>query len=225
MKRVLVAEDEASIREFVVINLKRNGYDVVEASDGAQAIEKYKACNGDIDVAILDIMMPYVDGLEVCKQLRAMNANLGIIMLTAKTQEMDKVSGLLIGADDYVTKPFDPDELMARVKTILKRYSINSSNVVKIGDVIFDGDKYEVRYQDQIIHLPLKQFELAFELAKNPNQIFTREQLIEKIWGMDYDGFDRTVDVHIKRIRENLGHLPGFKVVTVRGLGYKIEVE
>ena len=96
MKRVLVAEDEASIREFVVINLKRNGYDVVEASDGAQAIEKYKACNGDIDVAILDIMMPYVDGLEVCKQLRAMNANLGIIMLTAKTQEMDKVSGLLI---------------------------------------------------------------------------------------------------------------------------------
>ena len=114
---------------------------------------------------------------------------------------------------------------MARVKTILKRYSINSSNVVKIGDVIFDGDKYEVRYQDQIIHLPLKQFELAFELAKNPNQIFTREQLIEKIWGMDYDGFDRTVDGHIKRIRENLGHLPGFKVVTVRGLGYKIEVE
>ena len=110
---------------------------------------------------------------------------------------------------------------MARVKTILKRYSINSSNVVKIGDVIFDGDKYEVRYQDQIIHLPLKQF----EFAKNPNQIFTREQLIEKIWGMDYDGFDRTVDVHIKRIRENLGHLPGFKVVTVRGLGYKIEVE
>ena len=114
---------------------------------------------------------------------------------------------------------------MARVKTILKRYSINSSNVVKIGYVIFDGDKYEVRYQEQVIHLPLKQFELAFELAKNPNQIFTREQLIEKIWGMDYDGFDRTVDVHIKRIRENLGHLPGFKVVTVRGLGYKIEVE
>ena len=111
MKKVLVAEDESSIREFVVINLKRNGYDVVEAADGAQAIEKYKACNGDIDVAILDIMMPYVDGLEVCKQLRAMNANLGIIMLTAKTQEMDKVSGLLIGADDYVTKPFSPSEL------------------------------------------------------------------------------------------------------------------
>ena len=118
MKKVLVAEDESSIREFVVINLKRNGYDVVEAADGAQAIEKYKACNGDIDVAILDIMMPYVDGLEVCKQLRAMNANLGIIMLTAKTQEMDKVSGLLIGADDYVTKPFSPSELMARVDVL-----------------------------------------------------------------------------------------------------------
>ena len=121
MKKVLVAEDESSIREFVVINLKRNGYDVVEAADGAQAIEKYKACNGDIDVAILDIMMPYVDGLEVCKQLRAMNANLGIIMLTAKTQEMDKVSGLLIGADDYVTKPFSPSELMARVDVLYRR--------------------------------------------------------------------------------------------------------
>ena len=141
MKRVLVAEDEASIREFVVINLKRNGYDVVEASDGAQAIEKYKACNGDIDVAILDIMMPYVDGLEVCKQLRAMNANLGIIMLTAKTQEMDKVSGLLIGADDYVTKPFSTSELMARVDVLYRRVEMSAgladnshANVITSGE-------------------------------------------------------------------------------------------
>lgn len=180
--------------------------------------------NQYIDLAVVDIMMPGMDGFELVEQMRQYR-EFPVIMLTAKSQSKDKLRGFSLGIDDYVTKPFDPDELMARVKTILKRYSINSSNVVKIGDVIFDGDKYEVRYQDQIIHLPLKQFELAFELAKNPNQIFTREQLIEKIWGMDYDGFDRTVDVHIKRIRENLGHLPGFKVVTVRGLGYKIEVE
>ena len=114
---------------------------------------------------------------------------------------------------------------MARVRAVLKRYSVNTSNIIKLNEVEFDGDKYEIRYQSEIIHLPLKQFELCVELAKHPDQIFSREQLIEKIWGMDYDGFDRTVDVHIKRIRENLGHLPGFKVVTVRGLGYKVEVE
>ncbi|MFV0393117.1 MAG: response regulator transcription factor, partial [Coprobacillaceae bacterium] len=137
----------------------------------------------------------------------------------------DKLRGFSAGVDDYVVKPFDPSELMARVKAILKRYSINASNIIQIHDVEFDGEKYEIRYQGDTIYLPLKQFELVFELVKNPDQIFSREQLIEKIWGMDYDGFDRTVDVHIKRIRENLGHLPGFRVVTVRGLGYKVEVE
>ena len=167
------------------------------------------------------LVMNGFDLVEEMKQIKDIPA----IMLTARSQSADKLRGFSLGIDDYVTKPFDPDELLARVKTILKRYSINSQNVIKVKDVIFDGDKYEIRYKDETIHLPLKQFELAFELAKNPNQIFTREQLIEKIWGMDYDGFDRTVDVHIKRIRENLGHLPGFKVVTVRGLGYKIEVE
>ena len=157
MKKVLVAEDESSIREFVVINLKRNGYDVVEAADGAQAIEKYKACNGDIDVAILDIMMPYVDGLEVCKQLRAMNANLGIIMLTAKTQEMDKVSGLLIGADDYVTKPFSPSELMARVDVLYRRVEMSAgfadsshANVITSGEFELNmRDTYQERHPDR----------------------------------------------------------------------------
>ena len=202
--------------------LDKAGFDTIEAANAEEALDIVE--NQYIDLAVVDIMMPGMDGFELVEQMRQYR-EFPVIMLTAKSQSKDKLRGFSLGIDDYVTKPFDPDELMARVKTILKRYSINSSNVVKIGDVIFDGDKYEVRYQDQIIHLPLKQFELAFELAKNPNQIFTREQLIEKIWGMDYDGFDRTVDVHIKRIRENLGHLPGFKVVTVRGLGYKIEVE
>lgn len=220
--KIMVVDDEIHIRELVRFYLDKAGFDTIEAANAEEALDIVE--NQYIDLAVVDIMMPGMDGFELVEQMRQYR-EFPVIMLTAKSQSKDKLRGFSLGIDDYVTKPFDPDELMARVKTILKRYSINSSNVVRIGDVIFDGDKYEVRYQDQIIHLPLKQFELAFELAKNPNQIFTREQLIEKIWGMDYDGFDRTVDVHIKRIRENLGHLPGFKVVTVRGLGYKIEVE
>ena len=220
--KIMVVDDEMHIRELVRFYLDKAGFDTIEAANAEEALDIVE--NQYIDLAVVDIMMPGMDGFELVEQMRQYR-EFPVIMLTAKSQSKDKLRGFSLGIDDYVTKPFDPDELMARVKTILKRYSINSSNVVKIGDVIFDGDKYEVRYQDQIIHLPLKQFELAFELAKNPNQIFTREQLIEKIWGMDYDGFDRTVDVHIKRIRENLGHLQGFKVVTVRGLGYKIEVE
>ena len=220
--KIMVVDDEMHIRELVRFYLDKAGFDTIEAANAEEALDIVE--NQYIDLAVVDIMMPGMDGFELVEQMRQYR-EIPVIMLTAKSQSKDKLRGFSLGIDDYVTKPFDPDELMARVKTILKRYSINSSNVVKIGDVIFDGDKYEVRYQEQVIHLPLKQFELAFELAKNPNKIFTREQLIEKIWGMDYDGFDRTVDVHIKRIRENLGHLPGFKVVTVRGLGYKIEVE
>lgn len=220
--KIMVVDDEMHIRELVRFYLDKAGFDTIEAANAEEALDIVE--NQYIDLAVVDIMMPGMDGFELVEQMRQYR-EFPVIMLTAKSQSKDKLRGFSLGIDDYVTKPFDPDELMARIKTILKRYSINSSNVVKIGDVIFDGDKYEVRYQEQVIHLPLKQFELAFELAKNPNQIFTREQLIEKIWGMDYDGFDRTVDVHIKRIRENLGHLPGFKVVTVRGLGYKIEVE
>ena len=220
--KIMVVDDEMHIRELVRFYLDKAGFDTIEAANAEEALDIVE--NQYIDLAVVDIMMPGMDGFELVEQMRQYR-EFPVIMLTAKSQSKDKLRGFSLGIDDYVTKPFDPDELMARVKTILKRYSINSSNVVKIGDVIFDGYKYEVRYQEQVIHLPLKQFELAFELAKNPNQIFTREQLIEKIWGMDYDGFYRTVDVHIKRIRENLGHLPGFKVVTVRGLGYKIEVE
>ena len=220
--KIMVVDDEMHIRELVRFYLDKAGFDTIEAANAEEALDIVE--NQYIDLAVVDIMMPGMDGFELVEQMRQFR-EFPVFMLTAISQSIDMLRGFSLGIDDYVTKPFDPDELMARVKTILKRYSINSSNVVKIGDVIFDGDKYEVRYQDQIINLPFIQFELAFELAKNPNQIFTREQLIEKIWGLDYDGFDRTVDVHIKRIRENLGHLPGFKVVTVRGLGYKIEVE
>ena len=220
--KIMIVDDEEHIRELVRFYLDKEGFDCLQAANGERAIEIIE--NQYIDLAIVDIMMPGMDGFELVEEMRQYR-EFPVIMLSARSQSKDKLRGFALGIDDYVTKPFDPDELLARVKTILKRYNVNASNIVKIGDVVFDGDKYEVRYKDETIHLPLKQFELAFELAKNPNQIFTREQLIEKIWGMDYDGYDRTVDVHIKRIRENLGHLPGFKVVTVRSLGYKIEVD
>ena len=220
--KILIVDDEEHIRELIRFYLDKEGFSVVQAASGEEALHLLE--NEYIDLAIVDIMMPVMDGFQLVEEMKEMK-DIPVIMLTAKSQSADKLRGFSLGIDDYVTKPFGPDELLARVKTILKRYSINSQNIVTLHDVVFDGDKYEIRYKDQTIHLPLKQFELAFELAKNPNQIFTREQLIEKIWGMDYDGFDRTVDVHIKRIRENLGHLPGFKVVTVRGLGYKIEVK
>lgn len=221
--KILIVDDEEHIRELIRFYLDKEGFSVLEAENGEEALSIVE--NEYIDLAIVDIMMPVMDGFDFVEAMREFKEDLPVIMLTAKSQSKDKLRGFSLGIDDYVTKPFDPDELMARVRTILKRYSINSQNIIKIKDVVFDGEKYEIRYKDEKIHLPLKQFELVFELAKNPNQIFTREQLIEKIWGMDYDGFDRTVDVHIKRVRENLGHLPGFKVITVRGLGYKIEVD
>ncbi len=220
--KVLVVDDEVHIRELIKFYLNKEGYEIREANNGQEALEIIE--NEYIDLAIVDIMMPIMDGYEFVEKMKEVR-DIPAIMLTAKGTSEDKLKGFDLGVDDYVVKPFDASELMARVKTILKRYSVNAKNIITIGHTTLDGDKYEINYNGQIIHLPLKQFELVFELAKKPNQIFSREQLIERIWGMDYDGFDRTVDVHIKRIRENLGHIPDFKVVTVRGLGYKVEVE
>lgn len=219
--KILFVDDEEPIRELVRFYLEKEGFTMLEAGNGVEALDVFE--NEYVDLAIVDVMMPKMDGWELVSHMKEIR-DVPVIMLTAMGESKDKLKGFDLGIDDYVVKPFDPDELMARVRTILKRYSINSQNIVKIGDVTFDGDKCEILYKEQVIHLPLKQFELVFELAKKPNHIFSREQLIERIWGMDYDGFDRTVDVHIKRVRENLGFIPDFKVVTVRGLGYKIEV-
>lgn len=219
--KILVVDDEAPIRELVRFYIEKEGYTMLEAENGIEALEVFE--NEYVDLAVVDVMMPKMDGWELVSELKQIR-DVPVVMLTAMGESKDKLKGFDLGVDDYVVKPFDPDELMARIRTILKRYSINSQNIIKIGEVTFDGDKCEILYQDKVIHLPLKQFELVFELAKKPNHIFSREQLIERIWGVDYDGFDRTVDVHIKRVRENLGFIEDFKVVTVRGLGYKIEV-
>lgn len=217
MKKVLIAEDEASIREFIVINLKRSGYDVVEAKNGEEAINKYEEENGNIDVAVLDIMMPLKDGLEVCKYLRAKSSKIGIIMLTAKTQEMDKVTGLLVGADDYVTKPFSPSELMARVDAVYRRVSIMNENekaAVANPDLTTVGD-FSLDYRDRILYkngspieLTQIEFQLLDYLFKNPDVTLSRSDILNKVWGDGYFVDDKVVDVNIHRLRNKVEDEP-----------------
>lgn len=232
MKKVLIAEDEASIREFIVINLKRSGYDVVEAENGEEAINKYEEENGNIDVAVLDIMMPLKDGLEVCKYLRAKSSKIGIIMLTAKTQEMDKVTGLLIGADDYVTKPFSPSELMARVDAVYRRVSIMNENekaAVANPDLTTVGD-FSLDYRDRILYkngspieLTQIEFQLLDYLFKNPDVTLSRSDILNKVWGDGYFVDDKVVDVNIHRLRNKVEDEPTQPkhLITIWGRGYK----
>ena len=232
MKKVLIAEDEASIREFIVINLKRSGYDVVEAENGEEAINKYEEENGNIDVAVLDIMMPLKDGLEVCKYLRAKSSKIGIIMLTAKTQEMDKVTGLLVGADDYVTKPFSPSELMARVDAVYRRVSIMNENekaAVANPDLTTVGD-FSLDYRDRILYkngspieLTQIEFQLLDYLFKNPDVTLSRSDILNKVWGDGYFADDKVVDVNIHRLRNKVEDEPTQPkhLITIWGRGYK----
>lgn len=232
MKKVLIAEDEASIREFIVINLKRSGYDVVEAENGEEAINKYEEANGNIDVAVLDIMMPLKDGLEVCKYLRAKSSKIGIIMLTAKTQEMDKVTGLLVGADDYVTKPFSPSELMARVDAVYRRVSIMNENekaTVANPDLTTVGD-FSLDYRDRILYkngspieLTQIEFQLLDYLFKNPDVTLSRSDILNKVWGDGYFVDDKVVDVNIHRLRNKVEDEPTQPkhLITIWGRGYK----
>ena len=232
MKKVLIAEDEASIREFIVINLKRSGYDVVEAENGEEAINKYEEENGNIDVAVLDIMMPLKDGLEVCKYLRAKSSKIGIIMLTAKTQEMDKVTGLLVGADDYVTKPFSPSELMARVDAVYRRVSIMNENekaAVANPDLTTVGD-FSLDYRDRILYkngspieLTQIEFQLLDYLFKNPDVTLSHSDILNKVWGDGYFVGDKVVDVNIHRLRNKVEDEPTQPkhLITIWGRGYK----
>lgn len=232
MKKVLIAEDEASIREFIVINLKRSGYDVVEAENGEEAINKYEEENGNIDVAVLDIMMPLKDGLEVCKYLRAKSSKIGIIMLTAKTQEMDKVTGLLVGADDYVTKPFSPSELMARVDAVYRRVSIMNENekaAVANPDLTTVGD-FSLDYRDRILYkngspieLTQIEFQLLDYLFKNPDVTLSRSDILNKVWGDGYFVDDKVVDVNVHRLRNKVEDEPTQPkhLITIWGRGYK----
>ncbi|MBQ4626233.1 MAG: response regulator transcription factor [Clostridia bacterium] len=229
MKRVLIAEDEFAIREFVVINLRRGGYEVVEAQDGLQALEQYDLNEGEIDVAILDVMMPNLDGLEVCKRLRSKNPNIGIIMLTAKTQEMDKITGLMMGADDYVTKPFSPTELVARVDAIYRRVAMNGKQKQNTVDVIELGEfKLNLRSRTlskngRYIELTQVEFQMMEYFFANPGAALSRTDILNKVWGYDCFGEEKIVDVNIRRLRMKVEDEPSAPkhLTTIWGVGYK----
>lgn len=231
MKKVLVAEDEESIREFIVINLTRSGYDVEQAENGAVALDLFSKGEASFDVAILDIMMPEVDGLTVCKELRKRSSDLGIIMLSAKTQEMDKVTGLLVGADDYVTKPFSPSELMARVDAVYRR--VEMTRGFRKADASLDVitlDEFELNLRNRtlskagkLIELTQVEFQIIEYFFKNPNAALSRTNILKQVWGENYYGDEKIVDVNIRRLRMKVEDNPSSptRLVTIWGLGYK----
>ncbi|MET3289181.1 UNVERIFIED_CONTAM: DNA-binding response OmpR family regulator [Brevibacillus sp. OAP136] len=223
MTKILIVDDEEHIRELMRIFLRNEGFEVAEATNGAEALSIVE--KSAIDLVILDIMMPHMDGWELCKKIREHGPDIPLLMVTAKGEAGQKVKGFQLGTDDYVTKPFDPLELVMRVKALLKRYRIAFSHTVRLGEIVLNRQSYKVVRGDEELTLPLKEFELLFKLASHPGQIFTREQLIVQIWGIDYDGDDRTIDVHIKRLRERFaGDTHHFRIETARSLGYRLVV-
>ena len=221
MSKILVVDDDPHIRELVQVFLHNEGFEVVEASDGVDALSKLDSVK--VDLAIIDIMMPNMDGWELCRELRAM-FDIPILMLTAKAETNHKLKGFELGTDDYLVKPFEPLELVARVNALLKRYRIAVSQAIQVGGLSMDRKTFEVTVNGENLTLPHKEFELLFKLASYPGRTFSREQLIEDIWGFDFRGNDRTLDVHINRLRERFPEGKySFKITTIRGLGYRLD--
>ncbi|WP_277035104.1 response regulator transcription factor [Propionimicrobium lymphophilum] len=224
MTRILIIEDEESYREATSYMLQREGYEVLEAADGTSGLTEFEREGADL--VLLDLMMPGMSGTEVCKKIRQ-QSNVPVIMVTARDSEIDKVVGLEIGADDYVTKPFSHRELVARIRAVLRRGNETELNpeVMEVGDVRMDIDRHEVTVANKSVKLALKEFELLELLLRNAGRVMTRNQLIDRVWGMDYVGDTKTLDVHVKRLRSKIEEDPSNPVnlVTVRGLGYKYE--
>jgi two-component system, OmpR family, response regulator len=224
MTSVLVVEDDAHMLEMILIILNHEGYRVRGAVNGKEALAEMESSPADL--VVLDVMMPVMDGWDLCRELRILSPELPIIMITAKHETSQKVKGFGLGADDYLVKPFDPQELVIRIKAVLRRYRIAADKRVILGSFKLDRLRGTVSEGNVNWSLPPKEFELLYQLASYPGQIFMREQLIETVWGFDHEGDARTVDVHIKRLRERFAaytHL--FRIVTVRGLGYRLETE
>ncbi|WP_040949863.1 response regulator transcription factor [Gorillibacterium massiliense] len=222
MKKLLVADDDAHIRTLLRHVLTREGYAVLEAQDGEEAERLLE--ESLVDLAIVDVMMPKVDGLALCGHIRK-TYDIPIILLTARQQLEDKELGYLQGTDDYVTKPFEPEELIYRIKALFRRYSVPSDVKIRLNRLVIDRKNYEISIGDETLLLPVKEFELLAQLAQYPGRLFTRGELIELIWGADYEGDERTVDVHIKRLRQRFSeYADDFVIRTVRGIGYKLEM-
>ncbi|MDK8180534.1 response regulator transcription factor [Paenibacillus sp. UMB4589-SE434] len=222
MNTILIVDDDPHIRELVTVFLQKEGFRTTEASDGVEAMQLMEIDRADL--VILDIMMPNMDGWELCRELKSLY-EIPLLMLTAKGETSQKVKGFNLGTDDYLVKPFDPMELVVRVKALLKRYQIALSQTVQFGQMTMNRQTFEVTLLNQKITLPMKEFELLFKLGGYPGKTFSREQLIEDIWGYDFEGNERTLDVHINRLRERFPeHDHTFKIKTIRGLGYRLEV-
>jgi DNA-binding response OmpR family regulator len=217
----MIVDDDPNIRELVRVLLQNNGLEVCEAADGRDALTRMTAENPEL--CIVDVMMPNMDGFELCRKLRQYYENMPVLLLTAKAELPSKVRGFEMGADDYLTKPFEGDELILRVRALLRRYKIEASQVVQIGAVTVDKNSRTVTVNGVREDIPMKEFDLLFKLASFPGRTFTRDQLIEDIWGYDFDGNERTLDVHIGRLRERFPEERAkCKITTVRGLGYRI---
>ena len=222
----LVVDDDKNICQLVRLYLEKDGYAVTTAYDGQTALAAFRASSPDI--VILDLMLPGIDGMDVCREIRK-TSSVPIIMLTAKGETLDKILGLEMGADDYIVKPFEPKELVARVKAVLRRCGEKATpeeQIVRYSGISVSLVNYELTLGEETINLPPKELELLYHLASHPNRVYPREQLLEEVWGFDYFGDSRTVDVHVKRLREKLeGHEDGWQLKTVWGVGYKFEVK
>ena len=223
--KILIADDDTNICDLLKLYLENEGYEIVTANDGIKALSAFKIYEPDL--VLLDIMMPRKDGWQVCREIREMSSK-PIIMVTAKGDVFDKVLGLELGADDFITKPFDMKEVSARVKAVLRRYSghdNDDSEVIKFDNLEISLQKYELKLAGKAVDIPPKELELLYFLTSNYNRVFTRDQLLDKVWGFDYLGDSRTVDVHVKRLREKLeGVSDKLTLKTVWGVGYKFEL-
>ena len=222
LNKILVIDDDGYIRELISTVLKNSGFTVYEAVNGRDALQKLG--EKKIDLCVLDIMMPQMDGYEFCKQVRRYYEDMPILMLTAKSELSQKVKGFELGADDYLTKPFEIDELIVRIKALLRRYKVDTSQAINIGSLVIDKSSYTVSSNNEKYDIPMKEFELLFMLASYPGKTLSRDRLIEEVWGLDFEGNERTLDVHINRLRERFSsEVYNFKITTIRGLGYRLE--
>lgn len=222
MLNILVVDDDENIVELISLYLEKEKYNVIKKYNGINIVKEIKQNN--VSFVILDVMLPGINGYDLCKEIRK-DMEIPIIMLTAKSDTIDKIRGLEIGADDYISKPFEPQELMSRIKAVLRRYKKETPDILKADDIEIDMSNYIVRIKDEKLDMTKKEIELLYYMILNKNQVLTREQILDQVWGYEYFGDTRTVDVHVKRLREKLGGNNNYSIETTWGVGYKFEIE